>query len=130
MVAAMVMTRKNPNSQQLPMLMIMPYGTAFVAFAASSLICTQLSNDPIVQIGLSQLNINAHPVGHVVKFSVRPKIYPMEFLALAFPTGSAMIVATMRAKFMTTKTVCSLPMTRDRVEASTPWQSTAPRKTR
>jgi hypothetical protein len=48
MHAAMTMTRIKPKSQQEPMDMMMPYGTAFVALAASSDMCTQESNAPIV----------------------------------------------------------------------------------
>ena len=65
------MTYKNQHD---PMLIIIPYGTALVALAASSLMWTQLSNAPIVQIGESQEIMNAHPVGHVVRFSVWVKI--------------------------------------------------------
>ena len=47
--------------------------TALVALAASSLMCTQESKAPIVHIGLSQASMKAHPVGHVVEFSVCAK---------------------------------------------------------
>ncbi len=36
--------------------------------------CTQESNAPIVQIGLSQESMKAQPVGQVVKFSDWAKI--------------------------------------------------------
>lgn len=41
--------------------------------------------------------------------------------------GRAMIVANIRMKFMTTKTVCSFPMILDMVEARIPWQQTQAR---
>ena len=38
--------------------------------------------------------------------------------------GRAMIVANIKMKFATTKTVCNLPMILDIVEARIPWQQT------
>jgi hypothetical protein len=43
--------------------------------------------------------------------------------------GSAMTVAKIRTKFMTTKTVCIFPITRAIVEAIKPWHATVARKT-
>lgn len=67
----------------------------------------QESNDPIVQIGLSQASIKAHPVGQVVKFSVCAKMYwpSLRLPFCAVPIGRAMMVAKIRMKFMATKTV-------------------------
>ena len=79
-------------------------------------------------IGDSQARKKAHPVGQVVKFSTCPKIYAPSLRSF-FPTGKAIIVAAMRMKFMTTKTVCSFPITFARVEARIPWQSIQHRKT-
>lgn len=101
--------------------------TALVALAASSDMCTAESNPPMVHMGDSQDNMNAHPVGHVVRFSTWVKIYDALLRALA-PIGSAIMVARMRTKFITTKTVWSLPITRAMVEAIRPWVATVARK--
>jgi hypothetical protein len=121
-----------------------------VALAASSDMCTQLSKAPIpflqrqktrsriirrdiaipiVQIGLSQLSINAHPVGQVVKFAVCAKINLPSFLLCRLPIGSAIIVAKISTKFIIVKTVCSFPIIRLKLDAITPCMSTQPRKT-
>lgn len=92
---------------------------------------TQESKAPIVQMGLSQESMNAHPVGQVVRFSVwaKMKCASLRSLERCFPTGRAIMVATMRMMFMATKTVCSFPMILDKVEARTPWSRTQQRKT-
>ena len=54
MQAVITMRRMKPNSQHEPMLINMPYGTARVAFAASSLMWTQLSK-PVPAMEMSQL---------------------------------------------------------------------------
>lgn len=77
----------------------MPKGTALAALDASSDICTHESNAPIVQIGDSQASMKAHPVGHVVKFSTLAKMKWPLLRSPDLPIGSAMIVATMRARF-------------------------------
>jgi len=128
MQAAMTMQRIHPKSQQEPMDIRIPYGTAFVALAASSDICTQLSKAPIVHIGESQLIMKLHPVGQVVKFSTCVKMYEALFRDFC-PTGRAMIVAKISMKFMTTKTVCSFPMTLAIVDAIKAWQATVARNT-
>jgi hypothetical protein len=82
-----------------------------------------------VQIGLSQLSINAHPVGQVVKFAVCVKTnFPSCLLCLA-PIGSAIMVAKIRMKFITTNTVWSFPMTLLNVLAKTPCIKTQARNT-
>ena len=70
MQAAITMTITKPKTQHIPIELRIPRGTALVALAASSDICTQESNAPIVQIGDNQLSIKAQPVGQVVRFSV------------------------------------------------------------
>jgi len=100
-----------------------------VAFAASSLICTQESNPPIVQIGDSQERNHAKPAGHVVKFALVPKMNFPSFLWEDRPMGSAIMVAMIRTKLATTNAVCSFPIALEMVDASTPWQSTQHMKT-
>ena len=90
---------------------------------------TQLSKAPIVQIGESQLSIKAHPVGHVVRFAVSVKMKWPSLRRFLAPIGRAIIVATMRMKFITTKTVCSFPISFDMTEARIAWQRTQARKT-
>ena len=63
-----------PKNQHEPMDMRMPKGTALVALAASSLMWTHESKAPMVQIGDSQLSMNAHPAGHVVRLAVSAKM--------------------------------------------------------
>ena len=70
MHAASTIMMMKPKNQHDPIDIRIPKGTAFVALAASSLMCTQLSNEPIVQMGDSQLSMKAHPVGHVVRLPV------------------------------------------------------------
>lgn len=129
MVAAMTIMRMKPKSQQEALDAMIPTGTALLAFRASSDMCTQLSNEPIVQIGLSHESMNVHPVGQDVRFSVCVKIYLAECRRFLAPMGSAMIVAAMRTKFMKTNTVWSLPMILDMTDERTAWQRTAARKT-
>lgn len=85
----------------MPMELRMPRGTALAALLASSDICTQESKAPMVHIGESQASIKAQPVGHVVRFSTSAKIKCPSLRWLALPTGSAMIVARIRARFYT-----------------------------
>jgi hypothetical protein len=72
--------------------------------------------------------MNAQPEGHVVRFSTCVKINEAE-LRWCLPIGRAMIVAKIRTKFMTTNTVCSLPIILAKVEAMRAWQVTVQRKT-
>ena len=72
--------------------------------------------------------MKAQPAGHVVRFSTLVKMNEPE-LRWCLPIGKAMIVAKMRTKFITTKTVCSLPMILARVDAMRAWQATVQRKT-
>jgi len=74
MHAAITIKITNPRTQQEPMDIMIPYGTALAAFDASSLICTQESKAPIVQIGESHASIKDQPVGQVVRFSSWAKI--------------------------------------------------------
>ena len=74
MVAARTIIMMKPKNQQEPIDIRMPKGTAFVALAASSLIWTHESKEPMVQIGDNQLSMKAHPVGHVVRLAVSAKI--------------------------------------------------------
>ena len=83
----------------------------------------------MVQIGDSHANINAHPVGQVVKFSTFEKMKAPSFLWEPIPTGSAIIVERMIAAFRNTATVCNLAMTLESVEARIPCVTTQPRKT-
>ncbi len=53
MHAAITMVRMKPKNQHEPMAIIMPYGTARVALAASSDMCTHESNPPIVLSNVS-----------------------------------------------------------------------------
>jgi hypothetical protein len=65
---------------------------------------TQESKAPIVQIGESQASINAHPVGHVVRFSNFPKTYVPELMLpplTALPMGNARTVAMTKPMFVT-----------------------------
>lgn len=64
--AARTAFKKKPMIQQHPTEATVPIGTAFLGLLASSLIWTQESNAPIVQIGHSQDSMNAQPVGQVV----------------------------------------------------------------
>src|SRR6266498_5225210 len=109
MQAARTITMTNPNSQQEPMAIRIPYGTALVALVASSDMCTQLSNPPTVQIAESHESMKVHPLGQRVMFSVCAKMYPPS-LRCFLPIGRAMIVANIRMKFRMTKTVWSLPI--------------------
>lgn len=111
------------------MLIKIPYGTAFVALAASSLICTHESKPPIVQIGESHERNHANPAGQVVKFEEVANMNLPSFRWLDRPTGNAIMVATMRMKFAKTNAVCSFPIAFEMVEASTPWQRTQHMKT-
>lgn len=83
----------------------------------------------LTQIGLNHASMNAQPEGQVVKFAVVAKIHVASFRVLERPIGSAMIVAKISTKFMTTKAVWSLPMTLLKLLASIPWQTTQARKT-
>ena len=51
--------------------------------------------------------MKAHPDGQVERFSTCVKMYEAE-LRFFWPIGRAMIVAKIRTKFMTTKTVLKL----------------------
>lgn len=119
----------NPKIQQLPMLIRIPYGTAFVAFAASSLICTQESKPPIVQIGDSHERNQAKPAGQVVRFPEVAKMNLPSFRWLDRPIGRAMMVAAIRMKFANTNAVCNFPIAFDMVEARTPCKRTQHMKT-
>lgn len=106
--AANIELTKKPRIQQHPMDAIIPIGTALVGFLASSLMCTQESKAPIVQIGHSHDSINAQPVGHVVSFSERPKTTLAELIGTSLMrilTGKAITVATIKAKFAATNQV-------------------------
>jgi hypothetical protein len=83
----------------------------------------------MVQIGDIQANIKAQPVGQVVKFSVCVKIYLASLRDACLPIGSAIIVAKMRIRFITTSNVCILFMTRWRVVARRAWQRIVHKKT-
>ena len=83
----------------------------------------------LTQIGLNQDSMNAQPVGQVVRLAVVAKIQVASFLSLALPIGKAIIVAKMRTKFITTKAVCSFPMTLLKLLAKIPWQITQARNT-
>lgn len=128
MHAAITMQQIQPNSQHAPMENKMPNGTAFVAFAASSLMWTAESNPPMVQMGDSHESIKVQPAGQVVRFSTWVKIYEAE-LRWSAPMGRAMMVARIKTKFMITKIVCIFPITLAMVEAIRPWQATVARKT-
>jgi hypothetical protein len=73
--------------------------------------------------------MKAQPEGQVVKFAVVAKIHVASFRVLDRPMGSAIIVAKISTKFMTTNAVWSLPMTLLKLLASMPWQTTQARKT-
>ena len=118
MVAARTITIIKPKSQHEPMDIRIPKGTALVALAASSLMWTHESNAPMVQIGDSQLSMNAHPVGHVVRLEVSAKMKWPSLRRFLAPIGRAMIVAAISTKFKTTKTVCNFPMILLMTEAS------------
>ena len=83
----------------------------------------------LTQIGLNQDSMNAQPVGQVVRLAVVAKIQVASFLSLALPIGKAIIVAKMRTKFITTKAVCSFPMTLLKLLAKIPWQITQAKNT-
>lgn len=83
----------------------------------------------LTQIGLNHESMNAHPEGHVVRLAVVAKIYSPSFRFLDRPMGRAMIVANISTKFITTKAVCSFPMTLLKLLARIPWQTTHARKT-
>ena len=117
MHAAMTIMMMKPKNQHEPIDISMPKGTAFVAFAASSLMWTHESKAPIVQIGESQLSIKAQPVGHVVKLLVSANIKCPSLRRYLAPIGRAIIVAVMRMKFIITKTVWSFPIIFDIPEA-------------
>lgn len=61
--------QRNPRAQHDPIDHKIPSGTARAACVASSLMCTQESKAPMVQIGDSQASMNAQPDGQVVRFS-------------------------------------------------------------
>ena len=73
--------------------------------------------------------MKAHPDGQVVKFSTCVKMYDALFSRCFAPIGSAMMVAKISIKFMTTKTVCNLPITLAMVDAMTAWHVTVAKKT-
>jgi hypothetical protein len=133
------MQQIQPKSQHEPIENKIPSGTALTALAASSLqvcqnliglrtgpsgqaclICTAESNPPMVQIGLSQDSMNAHPDGQVVRFSTCVKIYEALFRDDPAPMGKAIMVAKIRTKFIITNTDCNLPITLAMVDAITP----------
>lgn len=99
--AASTMTITNPRPQHIPIELRMPSGTAFAALLASSLMWTQLSKAPMVQIGDSHASMKAQPVGQVVRFSTVAKMKCPSLRLFAIPTGSAMIVERIRAIFCT-----------------------------
>lgn len=99
--AASTMTITNPRPQHIPIELRMPNGTAFAALLASSLMWTQLSKAPMVQIGDSHASMKAQPVGQVVRFSTVAKMKCPSLRLFAIPTGSAMIVERIRAIFCT-----------------------------
>jgi hypothetical protein len=88
-----------------------------------------VNRDLLTQIGLSQESMNAQPEGQVVRFAVVAKIHLASLRVLERPIGSAMIVAKISTKFITTNAVWSLPMTLLKLLASMPWQITQARKT-
>ena len=105
--ASTAVTRK-PNIQQPPIDASIPMGTALVGFLASSLIWTQESNAPIVQIGDSQESIKVHPDGHAVSFIAWLKTYFAELIGILrtrMLTGNAMIVTRIKAKLAMTNQV-------------------------
>lgn len=84
---------------------------------------------PIVQMGESHDSMKDHPVGQVVRLAVEAKIQVPLFREVERPMGSAMIVATIRTKFITTNAVCILPMILLKLLARIPWDTTHARKT-
>lgn len=99
MQAASTITITNPRPQHMPMEDRMPRGTAFAALDASSDMCTHESKAPMVQMGDSQASMNAQPVGQVVRFATLAKMNSPSLRWLALPTGSATMVARIRAIF-------------------------------
>ena len=61
--------------------------------------------------------MNVHPVGQPVPFWISAKMKCAEFRWDARPIGRAIMVAKIRMKFITTKTVCSLPCSSDECES-------------
>lgn len=107
--AARIVFKKKPMIQQHPTEATVPAGTAFLGLLASSLICTQESNAPIVQIGHNQDSIKVQPVGHVVpSLAILPKTVLAELMGMPLIrilTGKAITVATINAILATTNQV-------------------------
>lgn len=101
MHAASTITITKPRPQHIPIELRMPSGTALAALLASSLMWTQLSKAPMVQMGDSHASMKAQPVGQVVRFSRVAKMKCPSLRLLAMPTGSAMMVERIRAMFWT-----------------------------
>ena len=66
---------------------------------AMDVLCTQESNAPMVQIGDSHASMNVQPVGHSVRFITSAKIKWPSLRLDARPTGRAMMVLRIRARF-------------------------------
>ena len=129
MHAASTITSTKPSSQHMPIDDRMPSGTALAALDASSDMCTQESNAPMVQMGDSHASIKVQPLGHVVRLSSVAKMNLPSLRALLMPTGRAMMVAMQRATLRKTANVCILFMILLAVDARTPWEMTVARKT-
>lgn len=126
--AARIAFKTKPKTQQHPTEATVPIGTAVLGLLASSLICTQESNAPIVQIGHSQDSIKVQPVGHSVpSLAIWPKTVPAELIGTPLTrmlTGKAIIVAIINAMLATTNQVWRWCMILAQKVASRPWQST------
>lgn len=107
--AARMAFKKKPMIQQHPTEATVPIGTAFFGLLASSLICTQESNAPIVQIGDIQDSINVQPIGHVIpSLEIWPNTVLAELIGtplIRILTGKAMTVAIINAMLATTNQV-------------------------
>lgn len=130
--AARTAFKKKPMIQQHPTEATVPIGTAFLGLLASSLIWTQESNAPIVQIGHSQDSMNAQPVGQVVpSLAIWPNTVPAELIGtplMRILTGKAITVAIISAMLAMTNQVWRWCMTLAQKVASRPWQSTVATK--
>lgn len=124
--------KKKPMIQQHPTEATVPAGTAFFGLLASSLICTQESNAPMVQIGQSQDSIKVQPVGHVIpSLAIWPNTVPAELIGtplIRILTGNAITVAIINAMLAITNQVWRWCIILAQKVASRPWQSTVATK--